>query len=149
MAANAWTEWTKIENGSNPHNNLIRPVIFNNRLYIAWIESSEIASTDEKSPTEIHKETKYSLNVSHIRYDGTWSSSTRFPLTDTFLKEKNGNFHLSYNQDIDKLFILTYVTSSEYLEDSDNYHIYSIDNKMVFTDVYVSGSKIKMQRDLS
>ncbi len=148
MAANAWTEWTKIENGSNPHNNLIRPVIFNNRLYIAWIESSEIASTDEKSPTEIHKETKYSLNVSHIRYDGTWSSSTRFPLTDTFLKEKNGNFHLSYNQDIDKLFILTYVTSSEYLEDSDNYHIYSIDNKMVFTDVYVSGSKDKEVKEI-
>ncbi|QEK49503.1 hypothetical protein FY167_16410 [Proteus mirabilis] len=148
MAANAWTEWTKIENGSNPHNNLIRPVIFNNRLYIAWIESSEIASTDEKSPTEIHKEKKYSLNLSHIRYDGTWSSSTRFPLTDTFLKENNGNFHLSYNQDIDKLFILTYVTSSDYLDDSDNYHIYSIDNKMVFTNVYVSGSKDKDAKEI-
>src|SRR5699024_2225235 len=84
----------------------------------------------------------------HIRYDGTWSSSTRFPLTDTFLKEKNGNFHLSYNQEIDKLFILTYVTSSEYLEDSDNYHIYSIDNKMVFTDVYVSGSKDKDAKEI-
>lgn len=148
MAANAWTEWTKIENGSNPHNNLIRPVIFNNRLYIAWIESNEIASTDDKSSTEIRKETKYSLNLSHIRYDGTWSSSTRFPLTDTFLKENNGNFHLSYNQNIDKLFILTYVTSSDYLDDSDNYHIYSIDNKMVFSNIYVSGSKDKDVKEI-
>lgn len=148
MAANAWTEWTKIENGSNPHNNLIRPVIFNNRLYIAWIESNAMASTDEKLSTEIHKETKYSLNLSHIRYDGTWSSSTRFSLTDSFLKENNGNFHLSYNQNIDKLFILTYVTSNEYPEDIDNYHIYSIDNKMVFSNVYISGSKDKDAKEI-
>lgn len=140
MAANAWTEWTKIDNGSNPYNNLIRPVIFNNRLYIAWIETQEIAKTAEKGSIEIHKETVYSLKLSHIRYDGTWSSSIDFPLDDTFIKDEMGNFHLSYNQDIDKLFILTYIVNSSYSDESENYHVYSIGNEMKFSQFPVSNA---------
>ncbi|MGE9806749.1 neuraminidase-like domain-containing protein, partial [Escherichia coli] len=70
MAANAWTEWTKIENGANHYNNLIRPVIFNNRLYVAWIEQKETENKksenkEESTSTPISKQTRYNLILSH------------------------------------------------------------------------------------
>lgn len=145
MAANAWTEWTKIDNGANPYNNLIRPVIFNNRLYVAWIEQKEIENKEsenkesenkEKSTsTPLSKQTSYSLNLSHIRYDGTWSSPINFQLSDKFMDNKKGNFHLSYNQELDKLYFLTYVTSDSYKDENEKYQVYSINNEMVFSNI--------------
>ncbi|WP_311754123.1 neuraminidase-like domain-containing protein [Proteus columbae] len=140
MAANAWTEWTKIENGANPYNNLIRPVIFNNRLYLAWIEQKEIENKesenkDKSTSTAISKQTSYSLNLSHIRYDGTWSTSVNFQLSDNFIENIKGNFHLSYNQELDKLYFLTYITSDSYKDENKEYQVYSINNEMVFSNI--------------
>lgn len=140
MAANAWTEWTKIENGANPYNNLIRPVIFNNRLYVAWIEQKEIENKEsenkEKSTsTPLSKQTSYSLNLSHIRYDGTWSTSVNFQLSDNIMDNKKGNFHLSYDQELDKLYFLTYVTSDSYKDENKEYQVYSINNEMIFSNI--------------
>ncbi|WP_100158951.1 Tc toxin subunit A-related protein [Proteus columbae] len=146
MAANAWTEWTKIENGANPYNNLIRPVIFNDRLYVAWIERKETENkeTEKKETSEskpVSEQTSYSLNLSHIRYDGTWSSSINFPLSDDILKNEKGNFYLSYNQDLDKLYFLTYITSDGYKDENQDYQVYSIDNEMMFSDISKSSGE--------
>lgn len=135
MAANAWTEWTKIENGANPYNNLIRPVIFNNRLYVAWIERKEIENKEEATFERISKQVRYSLNLSHIRYDGTWSSSIDFQFSDDFIKNEKGNFHLSYDQELDKLYFLTYITSDSYKDENKEYNLYSINNEMVFSNL--------------
>ncbi|MCS6716096.1 neuraminidase-like domain-containing protein, partial [Proteus terrae] len=131
MAANAWTEWTKIENGANPYNNLIRPVIFNNRLYVAWIEQKETESKksenkEESTSTPISKQTQYSLILSHIRYDGTWSSPIDFQLPNNIIDNEKGNFYLSYNEELDKLYFLTYVTSDIYKDENKEYQVYSI-----------------------
>ncbi|WP_368910966.1 neuraminidase-like domain-containing protein [Proteus vulgaris] len=135
MAANAWTEWTKIDNGANPYNNLIRPVIFNNRLYIAWIERKETENKEKSTSTPISKQICYSLNLSHIRYDGTWSSPIDFQLSDNIVENKKGNFHLSYNEELDKLYFLTYVTSDSYEDENKECQVYSIDNEMVFSNI--------------
>lgn len=140
MAANAWTEWTKIENGANPYNNLIRPVIFNNRLYVAWIEQKETENKksenkEESTSTPISKQTRYNLILSHIRYDGTWSSPIDFQLPNNIIDNEKGNFHLSYNEELDKLYFLTYVTSDIYKDENKEYQVYSIDNEMVFSNI--------------
>lgn len=120
MAANAWTEWTKIENGLNPYNGLIRPVIFNSRLYIAWVERTEKAK--EKTGDNIEKEIQYSLKLSHIRYDGSWSLPVNFELDNVFNNEKY-SFHLSYNEEDEKLLLTFYQRASHY---DDNYKDFSV-----------------------
>lgn len=131
MAANAWTEWTKIENGANPYNNLIRPVIFNNRLYVAWIERKE-TSTSTPPSQQIH----YSLHLSHLRYDGTWSSPIDFQLSDKIVKnDEKINFYISYDQELDELYLLTYITSDKYQDGDRECQVYSIDNEMKLSDI--------------
>ncbi|MBS6209118.1 MAG: hypothetical protein KH812_03390 [Proteus hauseri] len=148
MAANAWTEWTKIENGLNPYNGLIRPVIFNSRLYIAWVERIEKAK--EKTGDNIEKEIQYSLKLSHIRYDGSWSSIVSFELNDEFIKKDKGNFYLTYNEELEELFVLLYEMKSSY-DDNDNdndndsnnddYHIYSVDSEMNISSISIPDDK--------
>ncbi|MEQ4924346.1 neuraminidase-like domain-containing protein [Proteus hauseri] len=131
MAANAWTEWTKIENGLNPYNGLIRPVIFNSRLYIAWIERIERAK--DQTEAKIEKEIQYSLKLSHIRYDGSWSSPINFKLQDDIGEIDNINFYLSYSDENDKLMIVIYQMKKEYSKEDKNYKIYYLDKEMSFT----------------
>ncbi|MBI6528155.1 hypothetical protein JEP40_03280 [Proteus vulgaris] len=131
MAANAWTEWTKIENGLNPYNGLIRPVIFNNRLYIAWIERLETAKNE--TAEKIEKEIKYSLKLSHIRYDGSWSSPVNYEVLDRLDKLDKLNFYLSYSDEFDKVMIVFYKMSGTYSAEKDEYEIYYIDNELNFS----------------
>ncbi|MDO5404296.1 MAG: neuraminidase-like domain-containing protein [Proteus sp. (in: enterobacteria)] len=140
MASNAWTEWTKIENGASPYNNLIRPVIFNNRLYVAWIErkeaeNREIENKEKTMSVPISTQARYSLNLSHIRYDGTWSSPIDFQFSNNIIEKKEGNFHLSYDQELDKLYFLTYITKDTYDDGNKEYNVYSIDNEMIFSNI--------------
>lgn len=131
MAANAWTEWTKIENGLNPYNSLIRPVIFNSRLYIAWIERFETAKNE--TAEKIEKEIKYSLKLSHIRYDGSWSSPVNYEILDALEQFDKLNFYLSYSDEFDKLMIIFYQMSGEYSAEKDEFKIYYIDNELSFS----------------
>lgn len=117
MAANAWTEWAKIENGLIPYNGLIRPVIFNSRLYIAWIERTEKAK--EKTGDNIEKEIQYSLKFSHIRYDGSWSTATNVELSNDFFKTEDINFYLSSNKESEELILSFYKTDIKYPEKFD------------------------------
>ncbi|MBG2710185.1 hypothetical protein I4558_04040 [Proteus mirabilis] len=139
MAANAWTEWTKIENGLNPYNGLIRPVIFNSRLYIAWIEKNETAKSNTSGAIET--EIKYSLKISHIRYDGSWSAPVSFELNDEFIKGDKGNFHLTYNEELEELFVVLYKMKSSYDYDNSDFHIYAINSEMNLFPIHISGNQ--------
>ncbi|WP_245684025.1 neuraminidase-like domain-containing protein, partial [Proteus myxofaciens] len=131
MAANAWTEWTKIENGLNPYNGLIRPVIFNSRLYIAWIERVETAKN--KTTENIEQDIKYSLNLSHIRYDGSWSSPVNYALQDDIKNLAHMNFYLSYSEEFDNLMVIFYQMKDKYSLEDTQFEIYYIDNELNFT----------------
>lgn len=81
-AVQAWSGWAKIDipispisNGSSP---LIRPVFFNNRLYVAWIEArdkkvSGDSSTSSSSPTAPHSLKECIFKITHQNFDGSWS----------------------------------------------------------------------------
>ncbi|ANS44756.1 hypothetical protein Q5A_021675 [Serratia inhibens PRI-2C] len=70
LPANAWREWKKINTAISAVNNLVRPVIFQSRLYILWVESREVATT---SSTPV-KSLEYTLKYAHILHDGSWSA---------------------------------------------------------------------------
>lgn len=72
LPANAWSEWKKIIAGISPVENLIRPVIFQSRLYIVWVESNDVGEFKEDS--SIDKSVRYELRYAHILHDGTWSA---------------------------------------------------------------------------
>lgn len=81
IPANAWSQWTKITASVNPVNDLIRPVIFQHRLYIVWLEG-QVTGAEKITPTgssvqgdepELKEKVGYVLKYSHIQHDGTWS----------------------------------------------------------------------------
>nr|WP_241390906.1 neuraminidase-like domain-containing protein [Serratia proteamaculans]ULG17419.1 SppA [Serratia proteamaculans] len=84
IPANAWTEWLPIHCGLNPFNNVVRPVVFNNYLYIAWLERKETAKTSADG--SINPLYGYTLNLSRRRYDDTWSSPVSFDLSATAIE---------------------------------------------------------------
>ncbi|WP_340610696.1 neuraminidase-like domain-containing protein [Xenorhabdus bharatensis] len=99
FAANAWSEWHKIDCPINPHRALLHPVIYKSRLYLVWLEQKEQAQQNELKNAATQTESKntgtktesksvakhyyYELKLAYIRYDGTWNA----PLVFTLPKE--------------------------------------------------------------
>ncbi|WP_289994413.1 neuraminidase-like domain-containing protein [Photorhabdus laumondii] len=78
--ANAWSEWYKIDCPINPYKDTIRPVIFQSRLYLIWLEQKKIAKqTDNNQTIECYY---YELKLAHIRYDWTWNTPITLEVHD-------------------------------------------------------------------
>ncbi|MEM8325848.1 neuraminidase-like domain-containing protein, partial [Morganella morganii] len=79
MPSLVWFGWEKINCGLNPYMDIIRPVIFNGRLYIVWLELTSVKlsgdvkdkSSEEAEDKMVKHEAK--LFFSYLRYDDTWS----------------------------------------------------------------------------
>ncbi|CAH2926336.1 MAG: Unknown, probable insecticidal toxin [uncultured Paraburkholderia sp.] len=109
LPANAWSEWKKITAAVRSVNNLVRPVIFQSRLYLVWVESSEAATTSGSSTTQ---STKYQLKYAHILHDGTWSSPVTIttgesilPLGDVGIDESG--MYCARDAELEKLYIFS------------------------------------------
>lgn len=87
--ADAWSEWTEVSIGASPWQGLIRPVIFNDRLYLVWVEQKAISmaktanDSDSKEASTI-EEAKYHyvLKYGFLRQDGSWSSPFSMELSE-------------------------------------------------------------------
>ncbi len=77
--ASAWHAWEEIQSPVNAINDEVRPVIFNNRLYIAWIEQQTESIPEGGKPPKLLE--KYSLKLSYRKINGSWSPALSFPLT--------------------------------------------------------------------
>lgn len=75
MPSSTWTGWKRINCGINPYNNILRPVLFNNRMYIVWLEYSELITDDKKINAKVE------LCFSYLRYDDTWSETNTIDLS--------------------------------------------------------------------
>ncbi|WP_052760841.1 MULTISPECIES: neuraminidase-like domain-containing protein [Photorhabdus] len=120
--ANAWSEWYKIDCPINPYQSTIRPVIFQSRLYLIWLEQKKISKQTESNHQTI-EDYHYELKLAHIRYDGTWST----PITvgekvSVILKtlklseqsaEQQLGLYCSNSQDEDKLLVIFYLKQDE------------------------------------
>lgn len=102
MAANAWTEWNKIELGVSPYLKLLQPVIFNSRLYLCWIERTDEAKQDGTTTTAT---ASYTLKLSHICYDNSWSTPVGFDITDDVKSVSKPALYASNNDAKQELII--------------------------------------------
>ncbi|MGI0120510.1 neuraminidase-like domain-containing protein, partial [Zooshikella sp. RANM57] len=74
----AWTDWEEIVAPISAINDEVRPVIFNNRLYIAWQEWE--SEPDASDPTA---ESRYKvIKIIYQKFNGDWSASNNFRITD-------------------------------------------------------------------
>lgn len=93
LPANAWCEWKKIDIGINATGDLIRPVIFQDRLYLFWLESQRYSPGKTARPDANDKQpdvVEYTLKYAHIKHDGSWSAPvsvvTKSALKDSLFK---------------------------------------------------------------
>uniref|UniRef100_UPI0036D93A43 Tc toxin subunit A-related protein n=1 Tax=Photorhabdus sp. RM322S TaxID=3342825 RepID=UPI0036D93A43 len=83
--ANAWSEWYKIDCPINPYKGTIRPVIFQSRLYLIWLEQKKAVKQTENNNQTVEEDYHYELKLAHIRYDGTWNTPVTFDVSDKIL----------------------------------------------------------------
>lgn len=72
LPANAWGEWTRIEMPLNAWQDMVRPVVFRERLYIIWVEREETARTENDGQVSMHE--RFILKLAFRRHDGSWSA---------------------------------------------------------------------------
>lgn len=78
LAANAWSEWVKIDAPINSWRDTVRPVIFRDRLYVSWVEQEEIATNSTSNPII---SPRYTLKLAFLRHDSNWSSPWSYDIT--------------------------------------------------------------------
>jgi len=78
--ASAWGDWEEIVTPLNSENDQVRALIFNNRLYIGWIEKSSLPETDDNGNITGSCE-NYSLQLSYRKINGSWSPIIAYDLT--------------------------------------------------------------------
>ncbi|EEJ8283267.1 toxin [Salmonella enterica] len=116
LPANAWSEWKKVTVSLNPVNNLVRPVIFQSRLYLIWVETRETATIDINKTQKV---TEYLLKYVHILHDGSWGAPVSIELKKKTLplEEVNINdtgMYCAANVAQEKLYVYFYKKTDSY-----------------------------------
>ncbi len=77
--ATAWSEWLEIGTGIAAYNRMVRPVVFNDRLYVVWVTEQPMATGDGDT---VKESTDYFLSFAYLRHDGSWSSPLSAKLSE-------------------------------------------------------------------
>lgn len=80
LPANAWGEWTRIEMPLNAWEDMVRPVVFRERLYVIWGERDEIAVPGQNN--QVSLKDRFTLKLAFRRHDGTWSAPWSHDVTE-------------------------------------------------------------------
>ncbi|ODS23721.1 hypothetical protein AB835_07435 [Candidatus Endobugula sertula] len=99
--ASAWTGWEEINTPINPVLNQVRPVIFNNRLYIGWVELRSRPKTNDDGEV-VSTIDEYILQLAYRKINGNWNPAVGFALLNipAALIPASGpifNLYLSYH----------------------------------------------------
>lgn len=70
--ANAWSEWVKINTAITPYNGLIKPVVFDTRLYLVWVEELTESKTDTNNV--VTSTPAYKMKWSWKLHNGSWAT---------------------------------------------------------------------------
>lgn len=74
----AWSDWTPVNLpvSESAIEHTIRPVMFNNRLYVIWAECifQDQAAIQKKDPGRAKTNPLFRLNMCSRKYDGSWST---------------------------------------------------------------------------
>ncbi|MFD3247912.1 Tc toxin subunit A-related protein [Rahnella aquatilis] len=76
IPASAWSEWIKVEVNlaEETLTGTVRPVMFNNRLYLTWWERTITGDQETSSDTTIHYSATITAYVAYKKYDNSWSA---------------------------------------------------------------------------
>ncbi|CNH70957.1 Tc toxin subunit A-related protein [Yersinia pekkanenii] len=137
--ATAWSEWKKITAAATPYQQLIRPVRFNGRLYLLWLERNE-DTVNRK--TEVSQKWRYQLKLSHLRYDGTWSVPFSFDTQidesdfneNSAKKEYGSGLHCTTSGTPTQIRVCLYKKQASYSKDSPA-KLWVIDEMMTLTEL--------------
>lgn len=112
--ASAWTDWEEISGQVSAVNDEVRPVLFNNRLYIASV-IEEVLSDGVTSDGEPIQTMRYSLQLTYRKINGNWAPTMSFVLHDipvelfvTETKQPKFNLYLSYHPLQDAILFMLY-----------------------------------------
>ncbi|MPY24336.1 neuraminidase-like domain-containing protein [Shewanella sp. YLB-07] len=78
--ASAWSEWEEMNTPVYPVRDQVRPVIYNDRLYIAWVELRSQPQTSEEGLV-VDTIDEYSLQLSYRKINGSWNPAMSFALS--------------------------------------------------------------------
>ncbi|MBB1584757.1 neuraminidase-like domain-containing protein [Serratia sp. OS31] len=82
ITPNCWNDWQPVDlplSGDSVLNWTVRPVYFNNRLYVTWAERNPAPTVNGGT---VHK---YTIHYAYLRYDDTWSAPAVGDLQTTSL----------------------------------------------------------------
>jgi hypothetical protein len=120
--ASAWTDWEEISGQVSAVNDEVRPVLFNNRLYIASVIEEELSNGVASDGEPIQK-MQYSLQLTYRKINGNWAPTMKFVLSaipdDLFdsNEQPKFNLYLSYHPLQDAILFMLYdpdLTPSDY-----------------------------------
>ncbi len=86
VTPNCWNDWQEITlplSGDTVLEHTVRPVFYNDRLYVAWVERDPAVQKDANGK-DIGKTHAYSIKFGYKRYDDTWTA----PNTTTLMTQQ-------------------------------------------------------------
>ncbi|WP_104038531.1 Tc toxin subunit A-related protein [Vibrio jasicida] len=105
--ASAWSEWEEITTPMTPLRDQVRLVMFQDRLYISWIEAVESAEKD-RSGDKIEPKTSYLLKLSYRKIDGTWAAALEYPLNMPSSLISTFNLYTTYHSETESMLFMLY-----------------------------------------
>ncbi|WP_104023953.1 neuraminidase-like domain-containing protein [Vibrio hyugaensis] len=105
--ASAWREWEEITTPMTPLRDQVRLVMFQDRLYISWIEAVESAEKDS-SGDKIEPKTSYLLKLSYRKIDGTWAAALEYPLNMPSSLISTFNLYSTYHSETESMLFMLY-----------------------------------------
>lgn len=105
--ASAWSEWEEITTPMTPLRDQVRLVMFQDRLYISWIEAVESAEKDS-SGDKIEPKTSYLLKLSYRKIDGTWAAALEYPLNMPSSLISTFNLYTTYHSETESMLFMLY-----------------------------------------
>ncbi|MCC8456067.1 insecticidal toxin complex protein TccB [Photorhabdus aegyptia] len=88
VTPNCWNDWQEITlplSGDTVLEHTVRPVFYNDRLYVAWVERDPAVQKDADGKN-IGKSHAYNIKFGYKRYDDTWTA----PNTTTLMTQQAG-----------------------------------------------------------
>ncbi|MCD4506930.1 Tc toxin subunit A [Chromobacterium piscinae] len=117
-AASAWSAWEEIQTPIQAINDQVRPVVFNNRLYIAWMECKD--GEDQSSIQQNGKKKEYSLKLSYRQLNGSWAPAMSFSLkinvdVEGFITSPAAHIYLSHDMKNNVILFVVYDSGRSYM----------------------------------
>ncbi|WP_289991719.1 insecticidal toxin complex protein TccB [Photorhabdus laumondii] len=97
VTPNCWNDWQEITlplSGDTVLEHTVRPVFYNDRLYVAWVERDPAVQKDADGK-DIGKSHAYSIKFGYKRYDDTWTAPNTTTLMTRQKKDKDGDQDIS------------------------------------------------------